>query len=350
VHVQPVPLPTGEPAAVLDGVARWITSAPLRDLVAAFGGRWPGGDSPSLLAWLDAFSAANWDFRAGAERPDAREPDLDPDVAALVEASAAALGMVDAKPPPRRAYRHLIVLGGLAHACLRRTVYAAHLLHRGTVADGVGVLGSLRPLTPAERALPAVNGCHTEADVLDLAVRRAFAVGAGDVLGLAGTLGVATDPLAAGIASAVEGATAASGRAIGDASAAEGAGWSSDGAVRTYRPAVGPPVTVVAAPSSEPGVRRAHTADTQRFWARHAALSRGDRVLVVTAPIYVPFQHCDAVRTLGLPYGCAVDTIGVDPRLADDLALPEPTLTPGRYLQEIRSAIRSMRLLTTSLP
>jgi hypothetical protein len=310
VHVQPVPLPSGEPAAVLDGVARWITSAPLRDLVTGFGGQWPGGDSPSLLGWLDAFSATHWDFRGGAERPDAREPDLDPELAALVEASAEALGMVGAKPPPRRDYQHVVVLGGLAHACLRRTAYAAHLLHRGTFAEGVGVLGSFRPLSPAELALPPVNGCRSEVDVLDLGVRRAFLV---------------DEPA--------------------ETDAAPDGSW----CVRTYAPAEGPPVAVLAAPSSEPGVRRAHTADTQRFWAKRAALAQGDRVLVVTAPIYVPFQHCDAVRTLGLPYGCTVDTIGVDPRLADELALPEPTLTPGRYLQEIRSAIRSMRLLVAAL-
>ncbi|MGN9912540.1 hypothetical protein ACTMTJ_33885 [Phytohabitans sp. LJ34] len=310
MHVQPVPLPSGEPAAVLDGVARWITSAPLRDLVTAFGGQWPGGDSPSLLGWLDAFSATHWDFRAGAERPDAREPDLDPEIATLVEASAEALGMIGAKPPPRRDYKHVVVLGGLAHACLRRTAYAAHLLHRGTFAEGVGVLGSFRPLSPAERALPPVNGCRSEIDVLDLGVRRAFKV---------------DEPV--------------------EADAAPDGSWS----VRTYAPEEGPPIAVLAAPSSEPGIRRAHTADTQRFWAKRAALAQGDRVLVVTAPIYVPFQHCDAVRTLGLPYGCAVDTIGVDPRLADDLALPEPVLTPGRYLQEIRSAIRSMRLLVAAL-
>ncbi|MDQ7904312.1 hypothetical protein RB614_07220 [Phytohabitans sp. ZYX-F-186] len=310
MHVQPVPLPSGEPAAVLDGVARWITSTPLRDLVTAFGGQWPGGDSPSLLGWLDAFSAAHWDFRGGAERPDAVEPDLDPEVATLVTASAEALGMVGAKPPPRRDYRHVLVLGGLAHACLRRTAYAAHLLHRGTVAGGVGVLGSFRPLSPAERALPPVDGCRSEVDVLDLGVRRAFKV---------------DDPV--------------------EADDAPDGSWS----VRTYAPAEGPRVAVLAAPSSEPGRRRAHTADTQRFWAKRAALAQGDRLLVVTAPIYVPFQHCDAVRTLGLPYGCAVDTIGVDPHLADELALPEPTLTPGRYLQEIRSAIRSMRLLVAAL-
>ncbi|MFD0742984.1 hypothetical protein ACFQ1L_15235 [Phytohabitans flavus] len=214
MHVQPVPLPSGEPAAVLDGVARWITSAPLRDLVAAFGGQWPGGDSPSLLGWLDAFSATNWDFRNGGERPDAVEPDFEPDVAALVLTSAEALGMVSAKPPPRRDYKHVLVLGGLAHACLRRTAYAAHLLHRGTFADGVGVLGSYRPLSPAERALPLVNGCHSEVDVLDLAVRRAF-----------------------GVADPVETDDAPDGS------------WS----VRTYAPTGAPRVAVLAAPSSKPG-------------------------------------------------------------------------------------------------
>ncbi|MEV1146831.1 hypothetical protein [Micromonospora sp. NPDC049799] len=117
--------------------------------------------------------------------------------------------------------------------------------------------------------------------------------------------------------------------------------WSS----RTYRPPGLPPVRVLAAPSSEPEHRRAHTADTQRFWAGHVRLSPGDEVLCVTAPIYVPFQHCDALRTLALPYGCGVETVGVDPALPDVAVLPEPTLTPGRYLQEIRSAIRSTRAL-----
>ncbi|MEJ3750529.1 hypothetical protein WEI85_45645 [Actinomycetes bacterium KLBMP 9797] len=317
MHFQPVPLPTGEPAAVLDGVARWITSAPLQELVAGFGGRWPTGDSPTLLAWLDAFSAQHWDFRAtgarpsgarsnGArgvvERPDAPEPALAPAVATLVTEAATALGMVTARPPRHREYQHLIVLGGLAHACLRRTAYAAHLVRRGTAVHAMGVLGSYRQLTPAELTLPAARGCATEVDALDLGVRRAF-----------------------GLDCPAEAAPS----------------------VRTYLPPDGPPIIVLAAPSSDPD-HRADTADTQRFWARHAGLAKGDRVLVVTSPIYVPFQHCDAIRTLGLPYGCLVDTVGVDPRTTDD-DLPEPTLTPGRYLQEIRSAIRAMRILVASL-
>lgn len=316
-----VPLPTGEPGAppaeVVAGVHRWIGSAPLRDLVFRFGGRWPSGETSELLAWLDDFSAEHWDFRDGRERPDAHEPALDAPTAGAVVAAARALGLVTAQPPPRRPYQHLIVLGGLAHACLQRIGYAAHLLRIGRVRTGeVSVLGSFRELSPFERDLLAAVGlgeCGSEVDVLEAGVQRAFGVK------IPAQEDSKPDP---------------------DPHRA----WS----VRMYRPAGGPVVRVLAAPSSDPAARRAHTADTQRFWAHHAELAAGERVLSVTAPIYVPFQHCDAVRALAMPYGCGIDTVGVDARLAD-ARLPRQTLTPGRYLQEIRSAIRSMRRLVAAV-
>ena len=302
----------------VDGIAGWIGSPPLRGLVAHFGGRWPSGDLGAVLAGLDDFSARCWDFRAGRERPEAREPNLDPATARLVHRCADALGLVRSRPPTRTRYAHLVVLGGLAHACLRRVAYAAHLLGTGVgVAGEVAVLGSFRPLSEVERrslAEAGVTGCDTEVDALDAAVRRTFAVSAPET-----DHGLDADH--------------------------PHHSWSS----RTYRPAGRTPVRVLAAPSSEPERRRAHTADTQRFWAEHARLARADEVLLVTAPIYVPFQHCDALRTLALPYRCEVDTVGVDPTLPDLTRLPEPTLTPGRYLQEIRSAIRSMRALHTAV-
>ncbi|MFC4106292.1 hypothetical protein ACFOX0_10130 [Micromonospora zhanjiangensis] len=313
-----VPLPPGGPPhAVAAGVDRWVTAEPVRDLVHAFGGRWPAGGTGALLHWLDEFTARHWDFRAGRERHEAAEPDLHPHVADRVLAAARALGMVHAARAPRRTYRHLLVLGGLAHACVRRAGYAAHLLRAGVEVTGeVAVLGSFRPLGPAERRTLAdagIHGCRTEVDALDQGVRTAFApVTLVDQAGHTGA-----DPHAS---------------------------WS----VRSYRTADDTTVRVLAAPSGEPAVRRAHTADTQRFWAGRVTLSAADRVLMVTAPIYVPFQHCDALRTLALPYGCGIDTIGVDPTL--DLGpLPEPTLTPGRYLQEVRSAVRAMRALHAEL-
>lgn len=313
------PLPGGaDTAAITAGIAGWVGAAPLRGLVAHFGGDWPGGDLAAVLAGLDDFSARHWDFRGGRERPEAREPAFDPATAARVLAAAAALGLVRPRPPARPGYAHLVVLGGLAHACLRRVAYAAHLLRAGTRVTGeVAVLGSFRPLSPTEHAMLAaagVAGCDTEVAALDAAVRLAFGV-----TGLAEQDGV-------------------------DAGHPHHS-WSS----RTYRPVGTPPVRVLAAPSSEPDRRRAHTADTQRFWAEHVRLAPGDPVLLVTAPIYVPFQHCDALRTLAVPYGCRIETVGVDPALPDLATLPEPTLSPGRYLQEIRSAIRSMRALHATL-
>ncbi|MEV4825642.1 hypothetical protein [Micromonospora sp. NPDC049274] len=295
-------------------VRAWVDSTPLRGLVRHFGGDWPAGDLADVLRFLDDFSARHWDFRQGRERPDAREPAFDALTSRLVLDAATALGMARATPPARSAYAHLVVLGGLAHACVRRVAYASHLLRTGLRVTGeVAVLGSFRPLSEWERATLADAGLppdETEVDVLDTAVRQVFGV------------------------------TAPAEQAGVDAGHPHHS-WSS----RTYRPRGLPAVRVLAAPSSEPHRRRAHTADTQRFWAEHVRLAPDDEVLMVTAPIYVPFQHCDALRTLAVPYGCRIETVGVDPTLADLAVLPEQTLTPGRYLQEIRSAIRSMRAL-----
>ncbi|WP_184689858.1 hypothetical protein [Micromonospora echinospora] len=305
-------------AHLLAGIRSWVESTPVRGLVARFGGDWPDGELAAVLAGLDAFSARRWDFRQGRERPDAREPAFDPATAEVVLSAAAALGLVRAVAPARSGYAHLLVLGGLAHACLRRTAYAAMLAGAAAEVTGeVAVLGSFRPLSAAEsRTLDAAGlpGCATEVDVLDAGVRLAFGVAEPD-------------------------------EERGEPAGHPHRAWSS----RTYRAAGLPPVRVLAAPSSEPDRRRAHTADTQRFWAEHVRLREGDDVLMVTAPIYVPFQHCDALRTLAVPYGCGIETVGVDPAARAAVDVPEPTLTPGRYLQEIRSALRSMRALHATL-
>ncbi|PZF92980.1 hypothetical protein C1I99_21165 [Micromonospora deserti] len=314
-------LPTGAAgvteAELAAGVRAWVDSPPLRALVDRFGGDWPAGDLADVLAGLDEFSGRYWDFRGGRERPEAREPTFDPGTTCLVLAAATALGLVRPAAPARPAYAHLVVLGGLAHGCLRRVAYAAHLVRNGTAVTGeVAALGSFRPLSEQERRVLADAGVEpgeTEVAALDAAVRRAF--------------GVTGPP-----------------EEDGHDAGHPHHSWSS----RTYRPAGTPPVRVLAAPSSEPG-RRAHTADTQRFWAGRVRLSPGDPVLLVTAPIYVPFQHCDALRTLALPYRCGIETVGVDPALPALAALPEPAPTPGRYLQEIRSAIRAMRALHAAL-
>ncbi|GIG85068.1 hypothetical protein [Plantactinospora endophytica] len=341
---QPVPLPSGAAGVRRDdlvaGLTGWVRSRPLRDLVAAFGDELPDRmGAGELLAWLDDFSARHWDFRrrhGAVERDEVVESGLDPAVADLVRSAAEALGLTGPRPVPERRYDHLLVLGGLARSCLQRTGYAALLVGSGAVEVGeVSALGSFRPLRPLEldrlpvppddhhrqldgglEPLPVPTDDHYrqldggyEVDAMDVGVRVGF-----------------------GCPAPVE-----ERRSAGDVTHRS---WS----VAVYRPAVGPVLRVLAAPSTEPETRRAHTSDTYHFWAAEVGPAAGDRVLVLTSQLYVPFQHCDAIRTLGLGYGCEVDTIGLDPSRLTGYGPAEP-VGADRYLQEIRSAVRSIRNL-----
>ncbi|MDR7278494.1 hypothetical protein [Catenuloplanes atrovinosus] len=315
----PVPVPRchggARPERLAAEVAGWVTSAPMRALVAAFGGGWPPDRGlDHLLEWLETFSGTHWDFRGGAlERYEVSPPEFDRETAALVMAAATALRLVTPAPPPLTAYDHVLVPGGLARACLQRTHFAAFLLRAcGVSAPEVTALGSYRPLTAAERALPPLSDgdVRYELDAMHLGVRRAFGV---------------TDRRREAFSGGDPGHHA----------------W----AVDRYRPVGdGPVVHVLAAPSSEPDRRRADTPDTYHFWARRLAVRPEHRILIVTSPIHVPFQHCEAIRVLGLPYGCGIDTVGFDVSRSTALPPVGPT-APDRYLQEIRAVIRSMRAL-----
>lgn len=320
VSFDAVALPTCEPnfrpQATAEQILAWISSPPMRALVEEYGDTLPSADVGELLEWLDAFSDRHWDFRkrGNVERDQVTAPTFEPARAALVLAAATALRLVEPVDPPRAAYDHLLVLGGLGRACLQRTEYAARLVRDGVVAVGeVAALGSFRPLTEPETTLPGLADGRFEMDAMDVGARHAFGL---------------TEPAR-------------------DESS-EGAVTHRSWRVRTYRPADGPPVQVLAAPSSEPELRRANTPDTYDFWARRSRLRPSDRILVVTSPIYVPFQHSDAIRMLAARHGCGIDTVGFDPARASVPLAPDAT-NPDRYLQEIRSGILSMRRLHRAL-
>jgi hypothetical protein len=310
----PIPLP-GSRGPVTDRVAlaadidAWLRSAAMNALVTDFGGALPHSSIATMLSYLEDFSARHWDFRRGGERPQAQRQQFTSHRSRTVVAAAVALGIGAPASPPRERYDHLLVLGGLAAACLGRTAFAATLLDHGIAHPQVSALSGFRPLTTTERHFLVQHDepdAEYEVDAMAAGVRRAFQTGAAGEVDSGGDPG--RDPARA---------------------------W----CVRRYRAAAGVPVSVVAAPSSQPDVRRANTADTCRFWAeRVAELRPHARILVATSALYVPFQHFDAVASFGLPYDCIVDTIGfAATELAEDSA--------DRCLQEIRSAILSLRRL-----
>ncbi|MCC3761841.1 hypothetical protein K3N28_01975 [Glycomyces sp. TRM65418] len=302
------------PHSLLADVAAWTGSPPMRRLLDQFGGALPGAGTAEDLAYLEAFSADHWDFRAGRERHETAPQPLDPEQEHAVTEAALALGLGAQAEPRRRHYTHVLVLGGLVASCLFRTRFAAELLANGVEADNVTGVGGFRPLDAPDRESAALSGIACgdfEVDAIEASLKRAF--------GIEGEPHVDRG---------------------GDPRLEPSRAWK----VATF--ADGPvAVRAVAAPSSQPDRRRADTVDTCRFWAdRVADLSPGDSVLVVTSAPYTVFQHCDAITHMGLPYGCAVDTVAVDPA-----QLPEPHFrkehTASGYLQEVRSAIRSMQRL-----
>ncbi len=307
-----VPLPaTG--ADIAAQIAAWAGSPAMTALLAEFGHLPPAtGDAGALLDDLDRFSAARWDYRRGLERHQAVAETFPPATDALIHAAAAALGLADRMRPASGEYDHVLVLGGGVRTMLARSDLAAALVHGGVRTGTVAGLGSLRPLTGQEEIArqAGLAACPTEGDAVHEALRRAFALGPPTVTD-AGALG--PDP---------------------------GQAWW----LRSH-PDATPPVHVLAAPSTRPG-QRANTADTYTGWADLVVADpAGARLLLVTTDMFVPFQHCDAVRLLGLRHGCAVDTVGF-PTAAN------PWLPPARtyeILQEIRSAIRSMRGLYEAL-
>lgn len=115
--------------------------------------------------------------------------------------------------------------------------------------------------------------------------------------------------------------------------------------VKTY-PTTSGQVNVIAAPPTRPGMR-ANTADTMLGWAELVTRpTPEERVLVVTTDLYVPFQHADAIKTLGLTYRCGIETVGFSTRTFH--AWPKGPSRTGELLQELRSAIRSLRALHAS--
>jgi hypothetical protein len=318
VRFDPVPLPAGESggygaAAVDEALRGWATSQPVRALAEASAWAWPAErDTLALLERLADLSA-DWDFRKDRERnfiegapAEVNGREIPDD---LVIAAARALGLVDAVAVTGRKFSHLVVLSGLVSACVNRTHRAAELIRGGLAADAVVVLGAHRALGGAEprQAKDAGLGdLADEAKVIVAATQKAFGLGA---------------PLAA----------------------RESQPPPDPRHTATFHAASAhyqwPSAEVVIAPSSEPGSRRANTADQLRHWAEMAGVGSEHDVLILTTQIYVPYQHMETVRVLGLERGCGVCSCGVD---AASSLLPRATPFGGRdYLQEIRSALRA---------
>ena len=304
---------TDDPTRVIRTIDAWALSPTITALVEVFGGHPPSREPGALLDWLDHFSAARWDFRGGRERNLASAPQLTVEQEQLVLGSAHVLGLAGQESPTRSSYDTVLMTGGMVRAGIVKPRFVAELLSGGLAVDKVVFLGSFRPFAGDEVELGRVLGVDGDDEWNSMTAGMEFAFGP---LGEPEVSGVTSD--------------------------------SGNGSWREYRwTGAGPTLSVLAAPSSAPESRRANSADTYRFWA-----SRRDEaeqsLLVVTTPIYVPYQGAAAVEVLGLGLGLAVETVGTSDS-ANDLGELSQQFTAANHLQELRSAIRAMRSLRFAL-
>jgi hypothetical protein len=312
------------PATLRREIEDWLKSARLAHLLQCEGAA-PRGSLAERLRYLDDFSASVWDFRHRSAKGGSVERS-EMDVGAVTGAReqvvltvAPFLGMVHSRPPLFRSYDYVLTLGGLVQSTAWRTAYTAHLLRTAVRTPRVTALTAFRQLgrhalggVPDEAMMLAALGTPSrryEAEMVEDTLRRVFAAPPFRVTRTNHRHG--PDHARFRVAESI---------------------------------VAGVRLGVVAAPHPR-STQRADTATTMRFWASQVATVRpGDRILCVTSPLFVPYQHALALNHLALPFGAVVDTVGVDRD-----AVPEPPfpqrLRGAHYLQEIRSMIRAYRSL-----
>lgn len=301
-------------ARTRDTIDRWASSSSLAGLVRASGGTPPALIGAALLDWLDGFAAAQWDFRGGAERNLAPRVALSAELERSVFAAAPVLGLAGPYPLPQRGYDTILMTGGMVRAGIVKPRFAHELLASDVAVRNIVFLGGFRPF-------------------------------AGDEVGLAPQLGVDGANEFDSMVRGMELAFGPLGRPaeVGTETGTGNESWR----VCSWQ-AAGVTLRVIAAPSSDPSRRRANTADTYRFWAERVREASERSVLVVTTPIYVPYQGSGAVEILGLEHGLAVETVGTSER-ANDLGEYSQRFLAQNHLQELRAAIDAMRRLRAKL-
>lgn len=301
---------------LLSQCTTWLYAPELENLVEQFGGSIPQNlEVTERLHWLVEFSQI-WNFRS--EQKNAEDLKTgekarwmidgaginDRQVTATMSA-ARRLGMIECTLPNHRTYDYILVLGGARMSCFFRMKYAQILCEKhGISAKEIVGLTGMRPIADTERSSTDTYaaGADTEFDLMCAAAKSIFGVTIAEIQ---------EEKICEDINSS----------------------WS----VIKYQSRI--PITVLAAPSTAPETRRANTADTYTFWAQKGRIEKGKRLLVITSQIYVPYQHMEAVRILGIPFGTSIETVGFPIEWsANQTGLQKP----ANYLQEIRSTLLSM--------
>lgn len=305
---------------LIEHIKNWVYSPELEKIIHAFNGCFPSTLSTlhEHAKWLLTFSE-RWDYRSLQKQAhdkqtgeNARWQISSSDITASQKEALLAgiypLGLIGTEMPSEKEFDYIIALGGARFSCLYRPKYVHDLIYSyGIKAKAVVLLSGMRPISDSERIATDTYAPHanTEYELINAGAEQTFNLSKN----YKEEIYQNENP---------------------------NKGW----AVRTYDIISGMiPVYSVSGPSSEPEKRRANSADTYKFFLDRYNVHKGQKLLLVTSQIYVPYQQLEALRTLALPRGLYIETVGFPVEWASKM---QGMMEPANYLQEIRSTIQAV--------
>jgi len=308
-------------------IKQWIEAPVFQTLINSFD--WRDDSEASLGKRIDALVAMSdeWDFRrrtaknesmgtsSEATRWTSHNELLTEAQAQMAQRTAYEFGMSKSSSPKHQQYKAALVLGGARLSCLLRTRWSAQVLENNVSVEDIVMLGSERPITDSERDATDIYAptAKTEFDLFVDAGKEVFGYDK----------------------------NVCEGQSHDDVS--PNLSWK----VRRYPWRRPNQILVISAPSTDPQRRRANSADTYQFYIGKESLKPGNRLLLVTSPIYVPYQQLEAIRVITVPLGIHVETIGFPPDWYADI---QGMQGPQHYLQEMRSFLQSSQRFLSAYP
>lgn len=303
-------------------IIQWINCADLHNLLASFGVKSPASSNKELLEWLLDFTM-NWDFRS--KQKHSLETKITESCRWLIKKEQVTeeqknktisciqkLGLISIDTPTFNAYDYILVLGGARFSCLQRPLYAYDIIKKNNFAPKATVmLSGMRPVEESEREATNTyaKDATTEFDLINKGAERAFNLS----------------------------------NNFDEKKYIDPVNMHNSWALRTYKThKFSFPIISISAPSTEPKKRRANSLDTFLYFLKKCHVKANERLLLITSQIYVPYQHLEAMRGIGIPHNVYIDTIGFPSEWNTNI---QGLQEAENYLQEIRSTLQAMNRL-----
>ena len=301
---------------ILQQLEVWVNSSELASIVSSFGGSLPTDLTlEGKISWLLEFSE-RWDYRRKQKTRDkitgenarwkVSNENITSEQVKAVQDAVFRLGLIGVQVPECKSFDYILVLGCARFSCLYRPQYAEYLLENDIVkTKEIILLSGMRPVLDSEREATDTYAPQalTEYDLINSGAESSFHLKKDFYEERYHNENINLN-------------------------------W----AIRKYQTENSISVTSYSGPSSEPEIRRANSSDTYKFFLEKENVQMGSRLLLVTSQIYVPYQQIEAVRTLGIPNGLYIETVGFPAEWRKKL---QGMMETANYLQEIRSAIQA---------